>query len=108
MSDIYDRLTEVLGWSGRILSFTKQRPGVMYNANVFAGDGRKLWYGDVQLNADLRVQLQSIADDFDVSIYVTPEHPWRFIPEEKIAATFQNYAENSNVVKFEPKQPQER
>ena len=53
---------------------------VYFNANVFTKDGRKIWWGDLDLTLDTAF-LQSLADDCNEPVYVLAERDGRFLNE---------------------------
>lgn len=97
-----------LGHMGRMLSGSKSGyldrfPGhrCFFNGNVYAGDGRKLWYGDIDLTKDEKV-LQALAGELGTRLYVTREMPFRF--EQVTVQQLDNacLGEHPSAVRFDP------
>lgn len=78
-------IDEHLGAPGRMLSHSKStymdnnpNSTVFFNGNVYGADGRKLWFGDVDLTKQ-RDALRQLAMKLGERLYVTRESPYRFI-----------------------------
>lgn len=80
---IENPIIDVLGFPGQMLSGSKlaysqahPKHTVFFNACVFDESGRQIWHGDldITLTGD---HLQELANKIG-TIYVTPEHPYRF------------------------------
>lgn len=100
---------EILGWPGKLLSgskssYSKSHPKniVFFNGNVYGSDGRKLWYGDIDLTRDGK-NLKYLAHQLQESIYVTAEQPFRWEAQTKESLE-EACAETaySRAVKFDP------
>ena len=97
-----------LGPMGRMLSGSKSsysdrhpKNVVFFNGNIYDKDGKKLWYGDVNLTKD-KARLEQIAHMLDEPIYVTREQPFRW--EEQTTESLENCTkgEYPSVVRIDP------
>lgn len=74
--------------SGRLLSASKSQyrmrfpeHAVYFNANLFAADKRKIWWGDIDLTLD-RPELQRYARELNEEIFLLAERDGRFLNED--------------------------
>lgn len=105
--EVSEIAVEILGHHGRMISGSKSaycdaHPNhtVLFNACLFAGDGREVWFGDIDLTLE-RGKLEALAERIG-TLYLTPERPYRwhgFDPAED--------AEGHGVVRFDPQRPRD-
>jgi hypothetical protein len=86
--DARDEARQQLGWSGRMISYSKSGyrgayPERMpiFNANV-CGEQGKLWHGDLDLTLD-ETKLQSLAASLGEPVFVLYEQDGRFATEAR-------------------------
>lgn len=94
----YEVAEELLGRSGAMLSGSKSAPAedrVVWNANVLANK-MKIWHGDISITRKEK-ELQTLANDLGVKIYVLREMDARFDTEA-------NPRIKDAVATFEPKE----
>lgn len=98
----------LLGWPGKMLSgskssYSKSHPKnvVFFNGNVYGSDGRKLWYGDIDLTKSEK-DLTYLAKQLQESIYVTAEHPFRWETQDQKSLEGALGGEFPRAVKFSP------
>ena len=87
--------------NGRMLSYSKSKyrdrypdNEVYFNANIFALDKGKVWYGDIDINLDEEI-LNRIAKSCGCSLYVLSEMDGRFENEN---------LKNSDIIKVAKKE----
>ena len=61
---------------------SKPKDLIIFNANVFMKDMGKVWYGDLNLTEEY-MELKSIADSLDTTLYVLWEMEGRFGKEKR-------------------------
>lgn len=90
-----------VGYFGNLISMSKsgyreRNPDhlVVFNSNIIAGDGTKIWFGDIDITNSGEV-LKSLADTFETTLYVLHEMDGRFDNEDN--PKISNY-----VIKFNP------
>lgn len=99
---------EQLGWPGKMLSaskssYSKSHPKsvVFFNGNVYGSDGRKLWYGDIDLTKSKK-ELAYLAHQLQESIYVTAEQPFRWEEQTKEGLESKLGGEYPRVYRYDP------
>lgn len=77
-------LTDALGYSGRMISGSKQTPTsklgehlAMFNANLIIEGYGKQWFGDLDITRDEK-KIQTIAKNFQAKVYILCERDARF------------------------------
>jgi hypothetical protein len=80
-------IEQKLGYTGRLISASKTlyrdrypKHTVYFNACIFIilPDDKvvQVWWGDVDVTLDKKI-IQQIADEANITLYLTPEHPFR-------------------------------
>lgn len=89
MIDITDKIIEVLGITGRMISASKSRyiednPNgkPIFNANIAIEGEGKVWYGDIDVVKD-EIALSTLYQIIGKPLYIFHEYDYRFENEDK-------------------------
>lgn len=88
MSIFKEAISQILGISGRMISYSKSeyrdrnpKNLVVFNANVCTKEDGKLWYGDLDITVD-QEKLSELAQSLGNDLYVLYEMDGRFENED--------------------------